>query len=87
MADVGIDISDARSKHLSEFIGDDFDYVITVCDAANESCPIFPGDPLRIHWSFPDPSAADGNEEERYRAFAKVRDEITFRLRTWIQLK
>ena len=86
MADVGIDISGARSKHLSQFIGDDFDYVITVCDAANESCPVFPGDPKRIHWSFPDPSAVEGSEVERARAFARVRDEITLRLRTWIQL-
>ena len=86
MADVGIDIAGARSKHLNEFIGGDFDYVITVCDAANESCPIFPGVPQRIHWSFPDPSAATGSDTERYRAFTKVRDEITFRLRTWVQL-
>jgi arsenate reductase len=86
MAGVGLDISGARSKHLREFIGQDFDYVITVCDAANESCPVFPGDPARIHWSFPDPSAAQGSEAERFRAFAKVRDEITMRLRTWVQL-
>jgi arsenate reductase (thioredoxin) len=86
MADVGINISAARSKHLRQFVGDDFDYVITVCDAANESCPIFPGDPQRIHWSFRDPSSVIGNEEERLRAFSKVRDEITLRLRTWIQL-
>lgn len=86
MADVGIDISNARSKHLNQFVGDDFDFVITVCDAANESCPIFPGDPNRIHWSFPDPSAVEGSDEQRARAFAKVRDEITLRLRTWVQL-
>ena len=86
MADVGLDISDARSKHLNEYVGDDFDYVITVCDAANESCPIFPGDPQRIHWSFSDPSAVEGSDEDRARAFAKVRDEITHRLRTWVQL-
>lgn len=86
MADVGIDISGARSKHLDEFIGDRFDYVITVFDAANESCPVFPGDPKRIHWSFPDPSQAEGTDEERLRAFRKVRDEITMRLRTWVQL-
>lgn len=86
MADAGIDIAGARSKHLDAFIGDDFDYVITVCDAANESCPIFPGDPQRIHWSFIDPSSVEGNAEERARAFARVRDEITRRLRTWVQL-
>lgn len=86
MADVDIDISGARSKHLDEFIGDRFDYVITVCDAANETCPVFPGDPKRIHWSFPDPSQAGGTDDERLRAFRKVRDEITMRLRTWVQL-
>ena len=86
MADVGLDISGARSKQLNEFLGQDFDYVITVCDSANESCPIFPGDPQRIHWSFEDPSAADGSEEERYQVFERVRNEITLRLRTWTQL-
>ncbi len=86
MAEVGIDISDAHSKHLNEYVGQDFDYVITVCDSANESCPVFPGEPQRIHWSFPDPSAAVGSEAERYRAFERVRDEITMRLRTWVQL-
>ena len=86
MADVGIDISEARSKHLNEFLGDDFDYVITVCDSANESCPIFPGDPKRIHWSFPDPSTVEGSDADRQRAFDRTRDEITLRLRTWVQL-
>jgi arsenate reductase len=86
MAEVGIDISNARSKHLDEYLRQDFDYVITVCDAANEGCPVFPGSPQRIHWSFPDPSAAEGPEEERYRAFERVRNEITMRLRTWVQL-
>jgi arsenate reductase (thioredoxin) len=86
MANVGLDISAARSKHLNEYLGQDFDYVITVCDSANESCPIFPGDPERIHWSFPDPSAAEGSDAERLKAFEKVRDEIMLRLRTWVQL-
>jgi arsenate reductase len=86
MAAVGLDISGARSKYLREFIGQDFDYVITVCDAANESCPVFPGGPQRIHWSFPDPSQAQGSNEDRYRAFARVRDEIAMRLQTWVQL-
>ena len=86
MADVGIDISGARSKHLNEYLGQNFDYVITVCDSANESCPVFPGSPQRIHWSFADPSAAEGSENDRYRAFERVRNEITMRLRTWVQL-
>jgi arsenate reductase len=86
MAAVGIDIAEARSKHLREYLGEDFDYVITVCDQANESCPIFPGTPQRIHWSFEDPSAVQGTEAERYRVFERVRDELTVRLRTWVQL-
>jgi arsenate reductase len=86
MADVGIDIAGARSKHLAEYLGQHFDYVITVCDSANESCPVFPGDPQRIHWSFEDPSAAEGTEEERLKVFERVRNEIMMRLRTWMQL-
>lgn len=86
MANVDLDISGARSKHLDEYLSQDFDYVITVCDAANESCPIFPGDPKRIHWSFPDPSLVQGSDKERLRAFEKVAGEISLRLRTWVQL-
>lgn len=84
MREVGADISGARSKSLEEFLGQRFDAVITVCDAANESCPVFPGAPHRIHWSFPDPSAATGTEEERYQAFASVRDAIGRELRAWV---
>lgn len=84
MAEIGIDISGARSKHLDEFTDQQFDYVITVCDRSNETCPIFPNDPERIHWSFPDPSAVAGSHEERLRAFARVRDELRQRLRTWV---
>jgi arsenate reductase len=86
MAAVGVDISQARSKQLDEYLSQDFDYVITVCDSAAESCPVFPGRPKRIHWSFPDPSAATGSEAERYRAFEQVRDEMTQQLRAWVQL-
>ena len=60
MSELGIDLSGHRSKHVVEFDGQPFDYVITVCDDANESCPIFPGDTERIHWSFPDPAAIEG---------------------------
>ncbi len=60
------------SKSLTDFLGQRFDYIITVCDQANESCPVFPGDPERIHWSIPDPSAAQGTEEERLAAFRSV---------------
>jgi arsenate reductase (thioredoxin) len=65
MRELGIDISEQRSKTLDEYVGQDFDYVITVCDKANEMCPIFPSDPERIHWSFEDPSQAKGTEERQ----------------------
>lgn len=76
MREIGIDISRQRSKTLDELRGEPFDSVITVCDRANESCPIFPGGTERIHWSFDDPSAATGSDEERLRAFRKVRDKL-----------
>lgn len=81
MREVGIDLSSHTSKTLKVFQGQTFDYVITVCDRANESCPIFPGDTQRIHWSFDDPTAAEGSDEERLRVFRRVRDEIQQRLR------
>ena len=80
MREIGIDISGHRSKSVDEFTNQDFDYVITVCDNANEQCPIFPGDTNRIHWSFEDPAAADGDEQERLVVFRRVRDEIRHRL-------
>jgi arsenate reductase len=81
MREIGIDISDQRSKTLDEFSGQHFHYVITVCDRANESCPIFPGDTERIHWSFDDPSDAAGTHEQQLRAFRNVREGIQQRLR------
>ena len=79
MAERGIDISGQRSKHLSQYLGQKFDYIVTVCDLARESCPIFPGDPEQIHWSFPDPSAVSGLEARR-RAFRQVAAELTTRI-------
>ena len=81
MAERGIDIGAQRSKHLNEFIGEKLDYVITVCDNAGESCPVFPGGPERIHWSIPDPSAAEGTEEVRAAAFKRAADDLTTRIR------
>jgi thioredoxin type arsenate reductase len=72
LSDMDIDISHQYSKGLDRFIGQPFDYIITVCDRAKESCPVFPGDPVRIHWSFPDPAAVEGTEEERYKAFRET---------------
>jgi thioredoxin type arsenate reductase len=68
----GIDISGQYSKSVQEYLGQSFDYVVTVCDRAKESCPIFPGQPEQIHWSFDDPSAVDGPPEARQAAFEQV---------------
>lgn len=81
MAELGIDISQHHSKTLDRYRGERFDYVITVCDRANETCPIFPDEPERIHWSFRDPSAATGTEDQRQQVFRNVRDDIAGRLR------
>ena len=80
MGELGIDISGHRSKSVDEFMGQQFDYVITVCDNANEQCPVFPGKTERIHWSFEDPAAAPGDEPARLAVFRRVRDEIRQRL-------
>jgi arsenate reductase len=84
MRELGIDISSHRSKSVDEFRGQEFDYVITVCDNANEQCPVFPGKTERIHWSFEDPAAAQGDESARLRVFRRVRDEISQRLEDFI---
>lgn len=84
MREIGIDISGHTSKTLDAFEGQTFDYVITVCDRANESCPIFPGGTERIHWSFEDPTAATGTDEQKLRAFRTVRDAIQQRLRMFL---
>ena len=76
MAELGIDISGHHSKSVDEFAGREFDYVITVCDNANEQCPVFPGNTKRIHWSFEDPAAVQGDELKRLAIFQRVRDEI-----------
>jgi arsenate reductase (thioredoxin) len=80
MEEVGIDISDQESKTLDQYLGELFDYVITVCDDANEACPFFPGAQSRLHWSFEDPSRAEGSEEERLEVFRRVRDGIEARV-------
>jgi arsenate reductase len=74
LQEIGIDIRAHRSKHVDELSGERFDTVITVCDHANETCPIFPGAPERIHWSFPDPASVEGSDEIRLAAFRRVRD-------------
>lgn len=84
MSEIGIDISGHRSKGVAEFSGQPFDYVITVCDSARESCPVFPGHAVGIHWSFDDPAAATGSGGERHAVFRRVRDEIRTALRGFI---
>ena len=85
MAEIGIDISGHRSKCLDEFLDTEFEYVITVCDNANESCPVFPGNARRIHWSFDDPAEAKGNDEDVAEVFRRVRDEIREKLRSFAE--
>ncbi len=79
MAELGIDITGHRSKCLDEFIETPFDFVITVCDNANETCPLFPGRAKRIHWSFDDPASVTGSDEEVLNEFRRIRDEISMK--------
>jgi arsenate reductase len=80
MAEVGIDISGHQPKHWKPFLDEHWDLVVTVCDSARESCPLFPGAAEQIHVSFPDPILAEGNEDERLAAYRAVRDDIRARL-------
>ncbi len=84
MAEVGIDISRHTSKTLDRYLAEQWDYVITVCDEANEACPYFPGASERSHWSFPDPSNAHGDEEQRIAVFRDVRTQIALRIRMFV---
>jgi arsenate reductase (thioredoxin) len=80
MSELGADISGQESKTLERYLGEPFDYVVTVCDDANEACPVFPGAENRLHWSIQDPSRAEGSDEERLEVFRKARDEIQARI-------
>jgi arsenate reductase len=84
MDELGIDLRGHTSKTLDHFLTESWDYVITVCDSANERCPILPGRTTRLHWPFEDPSVVAGTEEERLTAFRRVRDAIAGRLRAWL---
>jgi arsenate reductase len=84
MSEIGIDISGQESKSVEGFIGQEFAWVVTVCDQARETCPIFPGAEQIAHWGFDDPAEAQGSEEERLQVFRRVRDEIRDRLRMFI---
>ena len=87
MDELGIDISGQESKTLERYLSEHFDYVITVCDDANEACPVFPGARQRLHWSFEDPAQAIGSEEERLQVFRAVRNAIRERVERDLQLE
>ena len=76
MAELGIDLTSHRAKHVDEFAGQQFDYVLTVCDNAREICPVFPATTAMIHHSFDDPAGLDGPEQDRLALFRRVRGEI-----------
>lgn len=80
MGEIGVDISGQESETLDRYLDLPFDYVVTVCDDANEACPFFPGASERLHWSLEDPSQAKGSERERLAVFRRVRDEIQRRI-------
>lgn len=82
----GLDMSQARPKHFGEFAGQQFDAIVTVCDRVREVCPVFPDDPERIHWSFPDPALVEGSEETRSYAFEQTSLQLATRIRLLIPL-
>ena len=84
--EIGLGVSALRSKHLDEFAGEHFDYVVTVCDRMKESCPTYPGDTKRIHWSFADPAAVDRPPEERLRVFRETSMQLLTRIRLLVTI-
>jgi len=86
MEEIGIDISGQRSKSVNEFLGQSFNYVITLCDGAKQSCPIFTGKYIKIHWDLEDPAQARGTEEEKVRVFRKVGNKINEHILKFLNL-
>ena len=86
MEEVGINLSGQHSKHVKEYMGKvHFGYLITMCDEAEESCPTtFPGIGQRLHWSFEDPSAFTGSEDEKLAKFREVRNQMEQHIKTWL---
>jgi protein-tyrosine-phosphatase len=82
----GLDMAGQHPKPLEDFLDERFDYIITVCDRAAESCPAFPQDPERIRWSFEDPAAVEGGEEKKERAFEQTARDMASRIRIWMSL-
>ncbi len=85
MAEAGIDISNHSSDHVKNYVGRQFDYVITVCDHAAANCPAFSGRGARLHWPFDDPASLQGDDEEIMAGFRRVRDEIKARVESWLE--
>jgi arsenate reductase len=86
LADSGIDASFARSKSVQEYLGQRFDYVVTVCDQARQTCPVFPGVHESLHWGYEDPAAAEGTEEQRLVVFRRVLVQMSERVRQFATL-
>jgi arsenate reductase (thioredoxin) len=84
MKEIGIDISKQNSKSVELFLKEKFDYIITVCGNARETCPNFPGEAKKIHWSFEDPAIASGDENEKMQVFRRVRDQIAEKVKKFI---
>ncbi|MCY4616419.1 MAG: arsenate reductase ArsC [Chloroflexi bacterium] len=84
LAEAGIDIGDAASTHVDVYVGEPWDYVITVCDRARESCPVFPHAGEQLHWSLEDPAAAEGDDATRMAAFRATRDDIRARIDAFV---
>ena len=85
MAEVGIDISRQRSKHVDEVLGCNPQYIVTVCDRAKETCPTIRGEAATLHWNFDDPAEAQGSDEDRAKVFRRVRDEVAEKVRSWLE--
>ena len=86
LGEIGIDWSGAQSKSVTEFLGQPFDYVITVCDRARQTCPVFPGEHNALHWGLDDPAEVEGSDEQKLEAFRRTRTEVATRLRPFVEL-
>lgn len=86
LAEIDVDWSAARAKSVTEFLGQPFDYVITVCDRARQTCPVFPGDHNTLHWGLDDPAEVEGSDERKLEAFRRTRTEVATRLRPFVEL-
>lgn len=85
MTEIGIDISNQKSKHVKDFLSQHFGYIITVCDEADKKCPTFPDISIRLHWSFEDPAKMEGSEVEKLLVFRKIRDQIKKKIIEWLK--